>query len=216
MPITSVRTSARLVPLSGPSFGPIERAPKAGGLLAGRQDQCDLRLTADTVSRNHARFVFESNSWRLIDLKSRWGTFVNGVRVPSEQEIPLGEGDLIRISPWTFRFTAHDADTRPGKELDSHDDGAIGATLVQTISAERMPSLGEDMLSHLLESAAGIHAAKDEKSLADLLVEKACTGTGMPNGALRRPGNDAGGYEVLASRSVEGDTIFSYSRSLLS
>src|SRR5882724_4486299 len=66
MPITSVRTSARLVPLSGPSLGPIELAPKAGGLLAGRQDQCDLRLTADTVSRNHARFVFESNGWRLI------------------------------------------------------------------------------------------------------------------------------------------------------
>lgn len=203
------------MPLSGPMIGPVELAPKAGGLIAGRHEQCDIKLAADTVSRQHARLLHESSGWRLVDLKSRWGTYVNGVRVPADQEIPLGEGDLVRISPWTFRFTSN-ADSSAGRELDSHDDLSMGGTIVQTISNERMGNLSEDLLSLLLESAAGIHAARDEKALGELLVEKACQGTGMPNAALLRPVNDAGRYEVIASRASDGQELSSYSRSLLS
>src|SRR5258708_96554 len=73
MSVATPSVTARLVPIAGPQMAPMELIPKAGGLLAGRQEQCDLRLTADTVSRAHARFLCDSGRWRLIDLKSRWG-----------------------------------------------------------------------------------------------------------------------------------------------
>ena len=122
----------------------------------------------------------------MIDLKSRWGTYVNGIKIPSEQEVPLGEGDLVRMSPWTFRFTTN-PDSTAVRAMDSHDDMSIGGTMVHTISSERMGNLSEDVLSLLLESAAGIHAAATEKALAELVVEKACQGTAMPNAAVTRP-----------------------------
>src|SRR4051794_20361302 len=96
-----------LVPISGPPISPITLAPRpsggtgSGGLTLGRHDQCDLCLPADAekVSRHHARFSFDSGRWKLADLNSRWGTFLNGVKIEPGPEVPLSEGDLLRITP---------------------------------------------------------------------------------------------------------------------
>src|SRR5215203_4763637 len=95
-------TGLYLVPLFGPTIPPVQLAPNDAGLLIGRQEQCDVRLRSDQVSRQHARLRFDGTRWWLHDLSSRWGTFINGVRLNPEQEVPLREGDLIRVSPWTF------------------------------------------------------------------------------------------------------------------
>ena len=206
--------SARLVPVAGPTISPLELIAKAGGLLMGRQEQCDLRLKGDAVSRAHARFVYESGRWSIIDLKSRWGTFVNGVRLTPDRETPLGEGDLVRINPWTFRFASVLARS-DSRIFDSQDDSHQPETVVQTITPDRLPNLNEELLALLLESASGIHASPDEKTLGQLLLEKACQGSGMPNAALLRPLNDAGRYEVIAARGPLGEEL-NFSRSLLS
>ena len=206
--------SARLVPVAGPTISPLELIAKAGGLLMGRQEQCDLRLKGDAVSRAHARFVYESGRWSIIDLKSRWGTFVNGVRLTPDRETPLGEGDLVRINPWTFRFASVLARS-DSRIFDSQDDSHQPETVVQTITPDRLPNLNEELLALLLESASGIHASPDEKALGELLLEKACQGSGMPNAALLRPLNDAGRYEVIAARGPLGEEL-NFSRSLLS
>ncbi len=215
MPPIAQENIARLVPVSGPTMAPIKLTPKPGGLLAGRQEQCDLRLGADAVSRAHARFVGNADHWGVVDLKSRWGTFVNGLRLTPEREVPLSDGDLIRINPWTFRFTTAGG-SQSGHELDTHDDSDQPATMIQTITLDRLPNLNEELLALLLESAAGIHASPDEKALGELLLEKACQGSGLPNAALLRPVNDAGRYEVIVSRGPIGGDGGAYSRSLLS
>jgi pSer/pThr/pTyr-binding forkhead associated (FHA) protein len=63
-------------------------------LLVGRHSEADLQLPMPDVSRRHCRFVRTETGWRVIDLASTNGTFVNGVRV---QEAELHAGDRIRI-----------------------------------------------------------------------------------------------------------------------
>src|SRR6478672_11523456 len=97
-----------LVAVVGPSIEPIQLIGKPEGLTLGRHANCDLLLPADAerVSRFHARFAHvEGEGWRLSDLGSRWGTFLNGVKMASGSEVPLSDGDLIRISPWTFSLS---------------------------------------------------------------------------------------------------------------
>src|SRR6185369_11102802 len=102
-PAAAARSSAAwLVPISGPPLRPIElnSAAASAGLTIGRQENCDIRLANDAVSRTHARLRCErGGAWRLADLGSRWGTFLNGCRVQPDADLPLQAGDLIRISP---------------------------------------------------------------------------------------------------------------------
>lgn len=47
----------------------------------------DLRTSADNdlVSRRHARITFDGSAWQLVDLDSRRGTYVDGVRVKRQK-----------------------------------------------------------------------------------------------------------------------------------
>lgn len=209
-------SSAWLVPLAGPPIEPLELPCTPGGVTLGRHEACDVRLPADadTVSRQHARLSCHAGEWRLADLRSRWGTYLNGVKVePGGPEMPLSEGDLLRITPWTFSFSMQGA-VRRG--LRTADDADQLQTMVRAVGDEAAQPLAEDMLTLLLESAAAVHAAADERALAELVLDAATRGTGLPNAALLRPLDAAGTVDVVAVRreaDQEGSAIFS--RSLL-
>src|SRR5262245_47275766 len=96
-----------LVPLSGPPIEPISLSPKPGGVVVGRHEQCDICLPADAekVSRFHARFDHDGTRWHVADLSSRWGTYVNGVKLTAQSDMIVSDGDLIRITPWTFALS---------------------------------------------------------------------------------------------------------------
>jgi serine phosphatase RsbU (regulator of sigma subunit) len=68
----------------------VEAAP----FLIGRRDTNHLRLTGSEVSREHARIDREGDRWVLVDLSSRYGTFVNDVQVTTH---PLAVGDHVRL-----------------------------------------------------------------------------------------------------------------------
>jgi sigma-B regulation protein RsbU (phosphoserine phosphatase) len=218
--MTAVAAStAWLIPLpGGPPLPPLELKNAEAGTVIGRHEQCSIRLPADAdkVSRNHARFAEDSGQWRIADLKSRWGTFVNGVKIPANREIPLNEGDLIRIAPWTFSFSTRGV---PQKGLQSVDDTTTAATMIRSVTQEQAGPLQDDMLNLLLESASAVHGAEDEKSLGTILLDYASRGTGLPNAAMLKAIDSAGRIEVLATRAgpslTEGGRM-GFSRSLLS
>ena len=225
--------SASLVPIAGPPLRAIEL--KAGGssatsgITVGRHEQCDVRLPSDAVSRRHALLRCDgAGRWRLIDLKSRWGTFLNGCRISPDTDIPLQPGDLIRISPWTFNFSAAVAGAaargRNAPGVESFDDVDRMRTLVRSVTSHGTgQGLAENQLAILLESAAALHAATDERSLAEGLIESACRGSGLPNAAVLRPVDaHAGRVDVIAARHGGGGgggghspVPMTYSRSLL-
>jgi S-DNA-T family DNA segregation ATPase FtsK/SpoIIIE len=63
--------------------------------VIGRDDECDLVLDDDKVSRRHAALTLTDGGATLEDLDSANGTFVNGRRIHEPTE--LRPGDLIRL-----------------------------------------------------------------------------------------------------------------------
>ena len=73
----------------------------------GRDDDCEIKLTADSISGRHAQLAYENSRWRLADLDSANGTFVNGEEhitafLADEDEVEIGLAKL------TFRTAIGD------------------------------------------------------------------------------------------------------------
>jgi FHA domain len=62
--------------------------------IIGRHSDTDLRLAYPDISRRHCRLAFEDGQWRIYDLKSMNGIFVNNMRT---LQATLYAGDLLRI-----------------------------------------------------------------------------------------------------------------------
>ena len=67
----------------------------------GRNETCDYQILSTRVSREHAEIVKEGGHYRLRDLKSTNGTFVNGKRIDEHR---LSDGDLFVIADVEFSF----------------------------------------------------------------------------------------------------------------
>ena len=71
-----------------------------GSFLVGRTKECDIQVTETCVSRNHLQISFDGQQWRVKDLESANGTFLNGARIldellPDHAEIELGAGGAL-------------------------------------------------------------------------------------------------------------------------
>jgi hypothetical protein len=70
-------------------------------LRIGRDPACDIQLSDDTVSNQHARLWYRNKQWWIEDLLSTNGTFLNDERVETptilinEDEIRVGKVLLI-------------------------------------------------------------------------------------------------------------------------
>ena len=88
----------------------VQRGPNAGARFlldadkttVGRQPSSDIFLDDVTVSRKHAEFVRDGESFRVRDVGSLNGTYVNRDRV---DDVPLAPGDEVQIGK--YRLTYH-------------------------------------------------------------------------------------------------------------
>jgi DNA-binding winged helix-turn-helix (wHTH) protein len=58
-----------------------------GGQIAGRGEECELVIDAETVSRRHARITVRDGTAHIEDLGSTNGTSVNGQRISTPTEL---------------------------------------------------------------------------------------------------------------------------------
>ena len=63
-------------------------------LVIGRHTEADVRLGFPDVSRRHCRCVFAHGKWRIEDLDSLNGLYINGERI---HEAYLYDGDRLRL-----------------------------------------------------------------------------------------------------------------------
>lgn len=70
-------------------------------MRVGRHPECDIVIPTPGTSRQHAEFEFRDGAWVVTDLNSGNGTWVNNVRVRSQQ---LSPGDVVRIDQTRFTF----------------------------------------------------------------------------------------------------------------
>jgi pSer/pThr/pTyr-binding forkhead associated (FHA) protein len=85
-----------------------------GGVVLGRDPECDLVLAGRDVSRRHAKIRPSIQGYVLTDT-STTGTYVNRRRIDGAQV--LGMGDVIRIGDEELRFEADAASFEPAPEF---------------------------------------------------------------------------------------------------
>ena len=88
------------VQVSSPDNSPYRIALTEEDMLIGREPKCHIPLTISNVSREHAKLRFDGEEYRIVDLNSTNGTFVNNVRVSScilrnHDQIRIGEAVIV-------------------------------------------------------------------------------------------------------------------------
>lgn len=69
----------------------------------GREDSCEIMLDEPSVSARHAQLIHQGGRWRLVNLVSANGIFVNGEKRLTAY---LGDGDQIRLGKVNLVFRA--------------------------------------------------------------------------------------------------------------
>ena len=69
--------------------------------IIGRSAEVDISLLDESISRHHAKIVYQNEDFLLKDLDSKNGTFLNGTAV---HECPLYSGDIIQVGNPSLRF----------------------------------------------------------------------------------------------------------------
>jgi len=110
-------------------------------IVLGRSPGCTSQLSNRYVSRKHASLVWSDDRWILHDLKSRSGTYLNTIRMESDEEVQLHDGDLIQIGPWKFLVRLgeqeEELDQEMIQEIDrvpQEDTGDEVPTLIRTVN----------------------------------------------------------------------------------
>jgi ABC transport system ATP-binding/permease protein len=83
----------------------VDRLPLTTRLVFGRSQEVDVQLNDPMVSRRHAVVEENSDGFRVLDLYSRAGSFVNGRRFDEHQLII---GDQLQLGPFCFVFTGNE------------------------------------------------------------------------------------------------------------
>lgn len=99
-----------------PSYCPERRFQLAGAEMRigrrspsrGLEPEIDLTgpPTDPGISRLHAVLIATTDGWAILDPGSANGTQVNGTDMPTNQQIPLRDGDRISLGAWTT-ITVH-------------------------------------------------------------------------------------------------------------
>ncbi len=93
--------------------------------LIGRESFCNVVLPQRSISRKHARIFFEGGNYKVEDLGSSHGTFLNGRRV--EAPTALKDGDRINVYDVPIAFFASEESSLAETTLVS-----LGAATVDT------------------------------------------------------------------------------------
>jgi len=94
----------KLIVASGKSAGR-SISIKRNKLLIGRAEECDVRPLSEEVSRRHCAVIVGPADVWVEDLKSRNGTFVNGVRIEPAERTKVTDGDMIRVGTLELRVS---------------------------------------------------------------------------------------------------------------
>jgi predicted component of type VI protein secretion system len=134
--------------------------------VIGREADSDIQIDERQVSRRHAEIIYSHQAYRIRDLGSKNGTFLNGQAVSQDPQ-PVRNGDEIGIALCAkLTFVAEDA-TAPAVLLSRREPGLrmdLAARRVWVMGQEINPplSLAQYNLLELLYKNAGNVVSRDD------------------------------------------------------
>ncbi len=198
----------RVTVIEGPDAGrEFDLDPDAPSrILLGTSEVCDLRLTDPTVSRRHAAFEAVGLRYRITDLGSTNGTFVDGVAVVVAY---VRGGEVVRCGSTALRLEVDAEPARAKLSSATRFGSTLGASvpmrrlypLCERLAKTRVPVViegetgtGKEVLAeslHEIGGAAGPFVVFDCTTVSPTLVEAELFGheRGAFTGAtMARPG----------------------------
>lgn len=153
--------------IAGPSNGTVfeltEDEVSIGRDLANR-----LTINDGSVSRLHCLLKRENGQFKIADLDSHNGTFVN--ETPAKEHV-LKHGDRIRIGDSLFLFLLRDEESAPPSDDVQLDDGTLMAiTTVRYRLEDALYSMARD-LTAFIKIGATINSIRSLKELQRRLLE---------------------------------------------
>jgi two-component system NtrC family sensor kinase len=133
--------TATLLVINGPNRGARFDVARNDALVIGRSVGTHIRVDDTEMSRQHAKLMEDRGVYRVVDLESANGTFVNGRRVT---ERTLVNGDSIRLGATvlTFQLTPTERSSNTAHRVQFVDDSQSGqhSEIVQSVHAEPVSS----------------------------------------------------------------------------
>ncbi|HJU54234.1 MAG TPA: sigma 54-interacting transcriptional regulator [Pyrinomonadaceae bacterium] len=158
------RLAAIAGPLKGTNFTLTEDETSIGRESANR-----ICLSDPSVSRRHCTIKREDDLFKVTDLESLNGTFVNDVPV---KERYLEHGDRLRLGDYTFSFLLNEGDAPAGSSTVLLDEGRIstGTNTLQVRIADAFHLMARD-LSALMKIATTINSVRGLDAIQRQLLE---------------------------------------------
>lgn len=149
-------TRCTLLIINGPGRGTrIDLRPHRQAYVIGRSVGSTIRLDDTEVSRRHAEISFRDNCFRITDLTSANGTFLNGQQIADEA---LRTGDSLRLGSTILTFQNPESSASPN------------APVVRVVPAEQQQHSA--IVQHVQPSeVANAGAFPNQKSSLELLYQ---------------------------------------------
>ncbi|MBN2582341.1 MAG: FHA domain-containing protein [Planctomycetes bacterium] len=130
----------------------------AGPVVLGRDDDCDIRVNSDAVSRRHCELAPMGSNWRVRDLGSANGTVLDsaavteqGVLVADNALLRLGNGPVLELSVERTPAVVHPPiRKRPARSSATHDESILSGIRFS------MPSIDPLAIVGLVLALAGL------------------------------------------------------------
>jgi DNA-binding NtrC family response regulator len=133
-------------------------------ILLGTSEVCELRLKDPTVSRRHAAFEAEGKGYRLTDLDSTNGTFVDGVRIVA---VYVRGGEIVRCGSTAMRLEVDQAVAPPRISTAIR----FGSTLGASVAMRRLYLLCEKLAQSRVPVIIEGETGTGKEVLAESLYE---------------------------------------------
>jgi len=182
----------------------IEEGAEKGRVVPIRPDKAlelgregNLRLDDRSLSRRHARILWDGDGYRLEDVGSTWGTFVNGVKVRAH---PLRDGDRIRVGNHLLLFQVIEEEiptaTPSGPVVAGvipTPSAPIAAPVVADLPPTAEPAVDDDAIPSA-PAATPLEAARaDERDTEEDPEDRVAPGTCFNCGKTVGPGDSGAG-----------------------
>ncbi len=163
---------------------------RAGAMVVGRKNSCELRIPLSSVSRQHCEISLKGDTVKLKDLGSSNGTYHNSIRV---QEAELEAGDEIVVGPVVFTVVIDGVpdDIKPVHTIVGGDDSHDSAmTAAGDLSAGLTPDDITSTLEDQPKSAAALNVGGSDNELDDDVYDLDLS---EPPGSKNKSGGSTGG-----------------------
>jgi signal transduction histidine kinase len=171
-------------------------------LFIGRSSEKDICLRDLTVSNTHAKITLEGTTFRLKDLQSTNGSFVNGEQISDKI---LGDGDEIQIGNTVMTFVAD----RDPKKAESPTGTRAHPPTSQDLFANTVSISMEDIESEVLEQKSRRDAVTAAAEVASLQHKiKALFELGQTANRLERLEDFLPRLVKIVNDTVGGERIF--------